>query len=114
MKIFKKASDIFVGSIMGTKGMYSGAIFRIDPHENITIGRDPKTSQIVIDECCQFVSRTHCTVCGNPQTGEYSVTDYSKNGTFVNNERLPKGETVLVPRGSTLSVGSKENSFKLN
>lgn len=114
MKIFKKAGDVFAGSIMGISGAYADAIFRIDPDENITIGRDPKTSQIVVDEGCDLVSRTHCTVKGNAKTGGYSVTDHSKNGTFVNGEKLPWGETVSVPRGSILYIGDRENTFKLN
>lgn len=114
MKIFKKSGDAFIGSLMGVSGIYADAIFRLDPDENITIGRDPKTSQIVIDEGGEFVSRTHCTVRGDAQTGHYSVTDFSSNGTFVNGERLPKGVAVIVPRGSVLFVGNRENTFRLN
>ncbi len=114
MKIFKKAGDIFVGSIMGINGSYADAIFRIDPDENITIGRDPKTSQIVLDEECELVSRTHCTVRGNAKTGLYSVTDHSKNGTYIDGKRLPKDKTVFVPRGTVLYIGNQKNSFRLN
>lgn len=114
MKIFKKSADRFVGSIMGISGAYAGAIFRIDPEENITIGRDPKTSHIVVDEGCELVSRTHCTVKGSSQTGYYCVTDHSRNGTFVDGERLPKDTAVFVPKGSVLYLGDKTNSFKLN
>lgn len=114
MKIFKKSGDVFVGAIMGISGAYADAIFRIDPNENITIGRDPKTSQIVVDEGCELVSRTHCTVRGDAKTGSYSVTDYSTNGTFINGERLPKGVAVSVPRGSVMYIGNRDNTFKLN
>lgn len=114
MKIYKKSGDLFVGSIMGISGAYADAIFRIDPDENIIIGRDPKTSHIVVDEGCDLVSRTHCTVIGNAQTGAYNVIDHSKNGTFVNGERIPKGVVVSVPRGSILYIGDRENTFKLN
>lgn len=114
MKIFKKAGDAFVGSIMGLSGAYADAIFRLDPDENITIGRDPKTSQIVVDEDCELVSRTHCTVKGSSRSGQYSVIDHSSNGTFINGERLPKGIVVSVPRGSILYVGDTQNTFKLN
>jgi pSer/pThr/pTyr-binding forkhead associated (FHA) protein len=114
MKIFKKSEDAFVGSIMGLTGTYADAIFRLDPDEDITIGRDPKTSQIVVDEDCDLVSRTHCTVKGSTKSGQYSVIDYSKNGTFVNGERLPRGIVVSVPRGSVLFIGDRQNTFKLN
>lgn len=114
MKIFKKSGDAFIGSLMGVSGVYADAIFRLDPDENITIGRDPKTSQIVIDEGGELVSRTHCTVRGDAKTGLYCVTDFSSNGTYINGERLPKGVTVTVPRGSLLVVGDRDNTFRLN
>ena len=114
MKIFKMSSDVFAGVITGISGAYSGAIFRLDPDENITFGRDPRTSQIVLDEDCTLVSRTHCTIKGDITTGNYSVTDHSSNGTFVNGERMPKETVVTVPRGTIISLGDKNNSFKLN
>ncbi len=114
MKIFRKSGDAFIGSIMGVSGAYADAIFRIDPNENITIGRDPKTSQIVFDDAYELVSRTHCTVRGDTQSGFYCITDYSRNGTYVNGERLPKSVTVQVPKGSILSIGNETNTFKLN
>ncbi len=114
MKVFKKAGDVFAGSIMGLSGAYAEAIFRLDPDERITIGRDPKLAQIVIDEGCSLVSRTHCTVNGDMNTGLYTVTDFSKNGTFVNGEKIPKGVAVSVERGSIIYIGDKGNMFKLN
>lgn len=114
MKVFKKSKDIFAGSIMGISGVYADAIFRIDPDENITIGRDPKTSHIVVDEGCSLVSRTHCTVKGDAQQGAYCVTDHSKNGTYINGERIPRNVEVCVPRGSILYIGDRQNTFKLN
>ncbi len=114
MKIFRKSDDMFAGAIIGVTGDYAGAIFRIDPDEEITIGRDPKTSQIVIDEHCDLVSRKHCTIKGNAHSAYYTVTDFSTNGTFVNDEKLPRGVTVSVARGSTIFIGNKENSFRLN
>lgn len=112
MKVFKKVRNI--GSITGLCGIYEGAIFRIDPDECITIGRDPKLAQIVVDENCELVSRKHCTVkCCRNESG-YLVTDFSTNGTFVSEERLAKNEPVLLPKGTVLFIGDKTNSFKLN
>ena len=114
MKIFKKSDDSFVGSIMGLSGVYAEAIFRLDPNEKITIGRDPKSAQIVIDENCGLVSRTHCTILGCVSANCYIVTDLSTNGTFADGKRLPKGETVSVARGTVIAIGDSTNTFKLN
>lgn len=114
MKIFKKSDDSFVGSIMGVSGIYADAIFRIDPNEKITIGRDPKISQIVFDENCELVSRKHCTILGCVSANCYIVTDYSSNGTFADGKKLPKGEAVSVARGTVIAIGDNSNSFRLN
>ncbi len=114
MKIFRKSHDNFIGSLTGISGVYEGAIFRIDAGENITIGRDPKVSQIVVDENCELVSRRHCTVRGNAAERNYSVTDHSTNGTFINGNRLPKDEEISVPKGTVITLGDDTNAFKLN
>ncbi|MBQ7542918.1 MAG: FHA domain-containing protein [Clostridia bacterium] len=114
MKIFKKRDSAFIGSIMGLSGEYAEAIFRLDDNEIVTIGRDPKTSQIVMDESCERVSRTHCSIAVNGANGTYTVCDRSSNGTFLNGERIAFGEPVEAPRGSILAVGDRSNTFRLN
>lgn len=114
MKIFKKRDDLFVASIMGMSGMYSGAIFRLDAGETITFGRDPKTSQIVLDERFKNVSRTHCSVSANAAAQTYLVTDSSSNGTFIDGQKMDKGACVEVPRGTIIALGDQRNTFRLN
>ena len=114
MKIFKKKDASFAGSIMGLTGDYADAIFRLDNDEVVTIGRDPKTSHIVMDESSRCVSRTHCSICASSLTSAYIVRDQSSNGTFINGERIASGVDVEVPRGAILAVGDMQNTFRLN
>jgi pSer/pThr/pTyr-binding forkhead associated (FHA) protein len=114
MKIFKKRDGGFVGSIMGVAGDYAEAIFRLDSDEVVVIGRDPKTSHIVMDDACTRVSRTHCSICANSANGTYIVRDQSSNGTFINGVRIARGVDVEAPRGSILAVGDMQNTFRLN
>lgn len=114
MKIFKKKDSAFSGSIMGLTGEYAEAIFRLDCDEVVTIGRDPKTSHIVMDESCERISRTHCSIRSNQANGTYVVRDQSRNGTFIDGERIAFGQNVEVPRGSVLAVGDMRNTFRLN
>lgn len=114
MKIFRKNDDTFAGSIMGIKGMYKNAIFRLEKDEIVTIGRCPKSSQIVMDETYKHISRIHCKIQSNIITRNYTVTDLSSNGTFVNGERLPKNTAVNLPKGTVISIGDSSNTFKLN
>lgn len=50
-----------------------------------------------------FVSKQHLTIDKNEQ-GQLTVTDTSSNGTWLNGERLPKGQAVLLPPSGTLSL----------
>ncbi|MBR5619582.1 MAG: FHA domain-containing protein [Clostridia bacterium] len=114
MKIFKKRDSGFAGSIMGIDGDYAEAIFRLDNDEVVVIGRDPKTSHIVMGENCSRISRTHCSICVNSANGTYTVRDLSSNGTFINGSRIARGVDVQAPRGSILAVGDMHNTFRLN
>lgn len=114
MKIFKKKDDLFVGSIMGLTGDYAEAIFRLDSDEVVTIGRDPKTSHIVMDENSEHVSRTHCSIRAVSSSGTYVVHDQSRNGTFIDGKRIASGVDVEVPRGTVIAVGDMHNTFRLN
>lgn len=114
MKIFKKRDADFAGSIMGISGEYAEAIFRLDRDETVTIGRDPKTCHIVMDENCEKISRTHCSIRCNLKNGAYTVHDHSRNGTFINGMRIAHDVDVDVPRGSVLAVGDMSNTFRLN
>ncbi len=114
MKIFKKRDSAFAGSLMGISGDYAEAIFRLDSDEVVVIGRDPKTSHIVMDENSERISRTHCSICANSARGTYIVRDMSSNGTFINGARISRGVDVEVPRGSILAVGDTHNTFRLN
>ena len=114
MKIFKMKDAGFAGSIMGLSGEYEEAIFRLDNDEVVMIGRDPKTSHIVMSEDCERVSRTHCSICANSISSAYIVHDYSRNGTFINGKKIEPGADVEVPRGAVLAVGDMRNTFRLN
>lgn len=100
------------GAIEGIKGEYMYAKINIMPGESIIIGRDPKSSNIVIKS--GTVSRKHCVIAYDSYNNCYNVTDLSsQNGTFANKQRLPKEEIVQLSSDTMLSIGSEENMFKL-
>ncbi len=71
--------------IVGVSGMYSGADFDIMPNQQICIGRDPAYCQIVISSGGESVSRRHCMIQFDENAGCYYVTDFSSNGTYLEN-----------------------------
>lgn len=101
-------------AIFGLSGMYSGASFELAAGQQVCIGRDPAYCQIVISSGGESVSRRHCLVRLDPAVGCFYVTDYSSNGTFLDNgTRLsPNIPTPLDP-GSVIILGSRANVFRL-
>ena len=103
------------GFIIGVKGMYRDARFTISDNEEIVIGRDPRTAQIVIGEGAQNVSRQHCRIAYSAADNTYRINDMSKNGTFssANKARLPHGVFTKVPAGTEIYLGDRANTFRL-
>lgn len=100
------------GSIIGIKGPYIGSIIRIRPEQTITIGRDGKTSDMIIN--LPRVSRIHCQITYHADENTYTVTDFSRNGTFIQeSQRLVRNEVYTLTSGSTISFGNKETVFQL-
>lgn len=92
---------------------------RVSP-QNLTIsnkptmiGRDPRAN-ITFPSEWTFISKVHCQISYD-FTGKFFIVQdlNSKNGTFVNGEKLKKGSRLKVQKGSTVSLSKSECSFKL-
>jgi hypothetical protein len=51
------------------------------------------------------VSREHLAIQRDPGTGQFSITDSSTNGTWIDGRRLRKGVTEALPPKANISVG---------
>src|SRR6202012_3351340 len=76
----------------------------IDPQElndtggGVVLGRG-ETAQVRMPLTADTVSRAHCRfTCVN---GDWSITDSSKRGTFVNGVRLAPNQSVILREGDT-------------
>lgn len=105
-----------LGFITGVAGEYKGAVFKLNDHERIAIGRDAKHADIVINSNNKRVSRIHCCVMFDAAYDAYKVSDLSKNGTYDANtkKKLPYGQEVLIARGTSIIIGDKHNVLLLN
>ena len=101
------------GIIECVEGMYKGTKFPININEEIIIGRDSKQSNIVLDKKYVYVSKKHCSILYE-SSARFRVKVFSSNGMFVNGkERLEQGTETYLSSGTVISVGNRENSFKL-
>ncbi len=102
------------GTITGLSGMYAGQNLPLAANEPLLIGRDG-TCHLIIDRNADKLSRKHCSVVYNAQTGSYMVTDYSSNGTYVDGgNRLVANMATQLQKGTVIALGNRENTFRLN
>ncbi len=79
--------------------------FEIVDGQTVTVGKDPKLANILLDVSYNLVSRIHCTVTYSAKFDKYFVIDCSLNGTyFENGTRLTKNTRTPVTRGSVLKL----------
>lgn len=101
------------GAIIGTGGVYAGQEFPIEDGMGITIGRDPARCSLVYPDDSTSVSRRHCAIRYYADTNTYGITDFSKNGTFVNGSKLETGIEKEFSAGCVVTLGESSESFRL-
>ena len=101
------------GAIIGTGGVYAGQEFPIEDGIGITIGRDPARCSLVYPDDSTSVSRRHCAIRYYADTNTYGITDFSKNGTFVNGSKLETGIEKEFSAGCVVTLGESSESFRL-
>ena len=100
------------GSILCINGPYTGKQFILVPEQEIFIGRDGESCDIVIN--LPKISRKHMSVIYHKDNGCFELTDLSTNGTYVNNDiRLEKNVHYEVSSGEIVSFGDGITKFKL-
>ena len=99
------------GMIVGLFGGLQGYEYPIATGQICTIGRQSDNDLCILHKNSK-VSRHHCTIQLLPN-GMYRVTDYSSNGTYSNNQRLPEKIPCDVPRGSLIVIGTPDNVIEL-
>lgn len=68
--------------LVGLSGIYAGQRMAF-VNNQITVGRDPETAQVVYPGHISDISRRHCTVYYDKKTGQLTLEDNSFNGTFL-------------------------------
>lgn len=110
--------------LRGVSGLYAGQTFALTrtPQSpggvSLTIGRDPKSCNIVFPPDTPGVSSSHCSVRFDPQTDGFLLTDLgSSYGTFLGGgkklaaqvpERLTAGDSFYLADGGNRFVVCKE------
>lgn len=100
------------GSLSCIQGSYLGTQIYFCPEKEILVGRDGETADLIVN--LPLVSRNHCSIRYRLAEKQYEITDFSSNGTFVqDNRRLLPYEKYILPPGCELCFGDKDTVYRL-
>lgn len=86
--------------------------YNIIPKKSYIIGRSSKECDIVLDE--KLLSRKHAELIYNNKN-EIIIRDFnSRNGTYINKERIEPDKDILFSINDTLSLGNMNNEIVFN
>ena len=97
----EEEEEILLGRLMVVRGLEENQIPILC--ETFTIGRSAQIEDCDYGIDKPFISPKHCTLLHHG--GNFRIKDLgSKNGTFVNGERLPREREIIVPIGSEIAI----------
>lgn len=94
------------GLLIIQEGIGQGRKFTLPPSRSTSIGRSPENEIQIYGE---DVSRTHCNIVGH--NGSFMVHDSSRNGTYINNQRIHE---QVLQADDLLRVGSVKFKFLMD
>lgn len=104
--------DYINGAVRVLNGKYQDAILKLQPKEELVIGRDVKECHLVLE--APWVSRKHCVISYDYLHQTYVITDYSENGTFTKEgERLLKDTPKNLMSGDIVMIGEDGITLQL-
>lgn len=101
--------------LIGVAGRYAGQAYLIGP-QGIMMGRDQSACEFVFDQSTNGISRTHCKITYNPQTGMFVLYDLgSSYGTFLaNGVQVPQGQPMAIRPGEQFYLADRGCMFMVN
>lgn len=101
--------------LVGVAGRFAGQAFLIGP-QGMLMGRDQNACDFRFDNSSNGISRMHCKVEYNPQTGMFILYDLgSSYGTFLGNGmRVPQGQPMALRAGDQFYLADRNCMFMVN
>ena len=107
------ALSVYEGELIILSGVYQGVHLKLLPEETLIHGSNPNRSQLIFEST--EVSDRHCRIQYDKEHQTYQVTDYSQNGTYLDDgERLPKNQEIRLEKGSIIQIGYSDNFIQLD
>tara|TARA_B100001750_G_C15442677_1_gene564450 strand:- start:155 stop:1351 length:1197 start_codon:yes stop_codon:yes gene_type:complete len=102
----KKAKLTFINNMMADK--------EFNEKQTLILGREAVQGSLKVPSSWSEVSKAHCSISLDIEKNCFFIQDLkSKNGTFVNGDKIRPGIKVKVLPGSQVALAKKEYSFTL-
>lgn len=85
------------------EGANAGVRWKLPVNTEIKIGRSPRQSNIILDGN-YLVSKVHCSLVYEEETGDFLLKDLSRNGVFVKGARLEPGKEYRYSQSVEISL----------
>lgn len=110
----KKKNQVLIPMVRSLSSQHNGMCVSLR-EKQITIGRDAASCAIVFRDGTPGVSRTHCTLSWDAETGDFILTDLkSTYGTYLfNGQRLSPGTPYRLKANDTFYLGEASNSLRV-
>ena len=95
-------------SLLGKGGEKHDCLFSL-PDRPIGIGTDPDKCSIIYLQGKNNISAFHCQLV--PKNGEWTLTDYSDKGTWLNGKKMTQFQEYTLKSGDVFYLANLENSF---
>ncbi len=101
--------------VVGVVGNYAGQAFLIGP-QGMIMGREQNACDFVFAGDVHGISRVHCKIQFNQQTGMFVIYDLgSSYGTFLaNGVRVLQGQPMAIQPGGQFYLGDRGCTFMVN
>lgn len=97
--------------LQGVAGPFANRRFAIEG--TLRLGKDPTQNDLIFPQEATTISRTHCKF--ETRGSELFLTDLdSKNGTYVNGNRLVPGQSCRVSPGDTVCLSNEGYRFQID
>lgn len=108
----RPASETDIGKLEVLSGVYQGVQLKLSSAEVLVLGSDPAISQLIFH--ATGVSGRHCRIQYDVQRQRYLLTDYSREGVYLEDgTRLPMNQVSPIRKGSTIQIGYTDNFIRL-
>lgn len=100
-------------ALVGITGQYANKIFDLG-YSQLTIGRDPRMAHLIYSSNNEEISRKHCSVRFDENSGKFVLEDYSLNGTYlIPDVRLQQGQPVYLNPGDRFFLSEMHELYEV-